>query len=430
MPLLGITMQDVKRVFLVDDQQSRNSPENPSVSLSQPGSWLSTLFAGPVASGVAVNQESLLGITAAWRCLKVLGENVASLGGDVMRDLEDGTRKKFPNHRVSKILRDPSPLYTGFTFRETMTAYAAGHGNGIARIENDGTLTIIRPDTVETKYKEGVLTYHWRDKDGNKQTAFDYQIFHIPGLVMGEGEVLGKSPLSVHRETLGLNIAQTLYGAKFFKNGAHIDGFLSTEQKLSPEAIKRMANSWRARYTGVNNTGSTPVLEEGLKYVPLSLSPQDALFVEATQLSVQEIARIFGVPLHMLASLENATFSNIEHQSREFVTYTLRPWVKKYEAEINRKLFTQRERDLGYYYRFNLESLLRGDSEAQARLIDTYMKWGITTRDEIRQMYGWNPSQDDTGKTHFVPVNMVPADQAGMQAEIPFPEPENNNDNE
>jgi phage portal protein BeeE len=133
-----------------------------------------------------------------------------------------------------------------------------------------------------------------------------------------------------------------------------------------------------------------------------------------------------------LASLERATFSNIEHQSREFVTYTLRPWVKKWEEEINRKLFTEQEKRLGYYFKFNLESLLRGDSESRARLIDTYMKWGIANRDEIRRLEGWNDSEDATGKQHFVPVNMIPAEMAGQQQEEATPDqpPQNEIDDE
>lgn len=428
MPLFGITVNDFKRVFVREDFEQRSSPENPSTSLSSPAAWLTSLFAGPVASGVTVNQESFIGITAVWRSLKIIGEGVASLGGDVIQERPGRPKKLHPNHRVARMLKEPSPLYTGFTFKETISAYAAGRGNGIARINDDNTFTLIDPSTVDTVYQQGRLVYKWTDEYGKEQKKDSGSIFHIPALVLDPGRVMGRSPLQVHRETLGLNIAQTRYGARFFKNGAHIDGFLSTDQKLTNEAITRLANSWNSKYSGTDNTGKTPVLEQGMTYNPLSLNPQDAMFVESSQLSVQEVARIFGVPLHMLASLERATFSNIEHQSREFVTYTLRPWVKRWEEEINRKLFTEKEKRNGYYYRFNLESLLRGDSEAQAKLIDTYMKWGITTRDEIRDMYGWNPSEDSTGKTHFVPVNMVPAEQAGVQTEIPFPTDETQTD--
>lgn len=424
MPILGITVNDVKRVFVKDDTEQRNSPENPRTSLSRPASWLTALFTGPVSSGVKVNQETTLGIAAVWRAVRILGEGVGATEGEVIRIDKNG-KKRFPNHRVARQLREPSLLYTGISFKETITAFAALRGNGIAKIEKDGTFTLIDPATVETIFENGILKYFWDDPKGNRKSADSSEIFHVPALVMEPDSALGKSALSVHRETLGLSIAQTRYGAKFFKNGAHIDGFLSTDQKLSNEGIQRMSQSWRARYTGVDNAGSTPVLEEGMKYVPLSLNPADAMFVESTQLSVQEVARIFGVPLHMLASLERATFSNIEHQSREFVTYTLRPWIKRWEEEINRKLFTESEKRKGYYYRFNLESLLRGDSEAQAKLIDTYMKWGITTRDEIRGMYGWNPSEDETGNVHLVPANMIPAETAGQQLKLNLPTPGN-----
>jgi HK97 family phage portal protein len=425
MPILGITLTDFRRAFVKDqDVAFRNSPENPRTSLSNPSSWLTSLFSGPVSSGVNVTQDTSLGIGAVYRAVLVLGEGVAGLQGEVIQEDRKGTKKRHPQHRVARQMSEPSVLYTGFTFKQMITAFAALRGNGIAKINPDGTFSVIDPGTVKTEFSGNTLVYFYQDEKGVSKTADSSEILHIPALVMEPGRVLGKSPLEVHRETIGLSIAQTRYAGKFFKNGAHIDGFLSTDQKLSPEGIDRMAKSWRSRYTGVDNAGSTPVLEEGMKYIPLSLNPQDAMFIEASQLSVQEVARIFGVPLHMLASLERATFSNIEHQSREFVTYTLRPWVKRWEEEINRKLFTESEKRNGYYYRFNLESLLRGDSESRAKLIDTYMKWGIANRDEIRRLEGWNDSEDSTGQTYFVPVNMIPAEMAGQQSQPNQPQPE------
>lgn len=400
----------------------RSSPENPSTSLAKPAQWLTNLFTGPVSSGVSVTEDTSLGISAVWRAVRILGEGLASLSGDVIQEV-NGNRTKVANHPVAMLLREPSPMYTGFTWMEAMQAHAAMRGNGISviRRRGDGTpleLRHVRPENIETSYDpdSGMLVYTYTDALGNTFSTDSGNIFHVPALVLDTDDVMGKSPLTVHRESLGLSIAMTRYSAKLFKNGAHIDGFLSTDQSLGKEAAERMSKSWKARYAGIDNAGSTPVLEEGLKYVPLSLTPQDAMFVDSYRLGNEDVARIFGVPLHMLASLERATFSNIEHQSREFVTYTLRPWVKRWEAEINRKLFTEYDKARGFYYRFNLDSLLRGDSESQAKLIDAYMKWGITTRDEIRALYGFNNSQDSTGSIHLVPANMVPAEMAGQVA--------------
>lgn len=422
-------MASLRTYFKADSQSSqtgaalamRSSPENPATSLSQPAKWLTNLFSGPVTSGVSVTEDTTLGISAVWRAVRILGEGIAGLSGDVYQELANGDNQKVSNHRISRLLREPSPIYTGFTWRESMQAHAALRGNGISFIRRDGAnnpieLRHVKPEFVQTKYdpNTGMLVYTYTDKEGNTISTDSSNIFHIPALVIGTDGVMGKSPITVHRESLGLSIAMTRYSAKLFKNGAHIDGFLTTDQSLGSEAAQRMGQSWKARYSGLENAGSTPVLEEGLKYVPLSLTPQDAMFVESYRLGNEDVARIFGVPLHMLASLERATFSNIEHQSREFVTYTLRPWVKRWEAEINRKLFTELEKAQGYYYRFNLESLLRGDSESRAKLIDAYMKWGITNRDEIRRLEGFNDSVDGTGKTHLVPANMVPAEMAGQ----------------
>lgn len=401
----------------------RANPENPATSLSQPDQWLTNLFAGPTTSGVSVTADTSLGISAVWRAVKILGENIASLSGDVFQENDSGDRQKLMSHPVARIMREPSPLCTGFTFRETMQADAALTGNAIAVIRRLKDQTVVelrhvRPNQMTTRYSPltGQLVYTYTDLKGETFSTDSSNILHIPALVMDSEKCMGKSPIQVHRENLGLSIAQTQYGAKFFKNGAHIDGFLTTDQNLTADAAKRMAKSWKQRYAGIENAGSTPVLEEGLKYVPLSLSPGDAMFIESSQMSVQVVARIFGVPLHMLASLDRATFSNIEHQSREFVTYTLRPWVKRWEAEINRKLFTEREKAAGIYWRFNLDSLLRGVPETRAKLYDSYMKWGILTRDEVRRLEGFNGSSDDMGDKHLVPVNMVPAELAGQFA--------------
>ena len=410
----------LKRLFVRPDEViTRNSPENPATSLSRPAAWLFSLFGQPASSGVRVTGDTALSIAAVYRAIRILAEGVAGLQGGVYRDV-DGSRIEQPAHWLNFTMREPSPLYTGFTWREAMQAQAALRGNGISLIRRNADnqvieLRNINPDLVETRYEDGVLLYMFRDEQGNTRSTTSDNVLHIPALVMDMDTAMGKSPLAVHRETLGLNIAMTQYAARTFKNGAHISGFLTTEQKLSEEAAMRMAKSWKERFSGVENAGKTPVLEEGLKFQPLSMTPEDARFIESARLGVEEVARIFGVPLHMLGNLERATFSNIEHQSREFVMYSLRPWVKRWEEEINRKLFTESEKRRGIYWRFNLDSLLRGDSEARAKLISEYMKWGILTRDEVRRLEGFNDSSDTTGDKHYVPVNMVPAEMAGQQ---------------
>jgi len=415
-----MTVLDTIRTALFGDNGLllRNSPENPATSLSKPATWLTNLFTGGMASsGVSVNSDSAMGIPAVWRACRILGETIASLQLEVIEEDESGNRRRLPDHPIAAILREPSNLQTGVTWRESMQVNASLLGNGVSIIQRDSRterpvqLRYIPASQVEAKVDGGLLFYIITNKDGKKITLFSQDVLHIPALALDEDGVMGKNPIQVLRESLGLSIATTQYGGKFFKNGAHIDGFLSTDNTLSPDAAARMAKSWRQRYSGIENAGSTPVLEQGLKYFPLSLSPQDALFVESSRLNVEDVSRMFGVPLHMLSSLERATFSNIEHQSIEFVTHTVRPWVKRWEAELNRKLFLESEKGR-IYVRFNLDSLLRGNSESRAKLYSTYMQWGILNRDEIRRMEGWNDIPDGSGKTHFVPLNMVdPADE-------------------
>ncbi len=406
-------MANIRKIF-------RASPENPSVSLADPGAWFVNLFGGQAESGVNVNKETALSISAVWRAIKILSEGVASLKWDVIEEDENGNKRIAKDHIVYKLLHEPSELYTGFSWREMMQSNIELHGNGYTVIIRDRItgapkeLRHFRPDQVKPYLKNGQLLYELTNAENKKAVVFSADVIHIPSLAVDGDGITGKSPLTVHKESLGLSIATTKYGAKFFKNGAHIAGYLTTEGKLDDKAAKRMSKSWKMRYTGVEKVGTTPVLEQGLKYQPLSLSPHDAMFIETNKVNVEDVARIFGVPLHLLGDLKNATFSNIEHQSQEFVMHTLRPRVKRWEAELNRKLFMEDEK-ARFKVRANLNSLTRGDTESQSKMIDTVMKWGIGNRDEVRRtFFDWNDISDGSGKKYYVPLNYTD----GAQEEI------------
>lgn len=199
--------------------------------------------------------------------------------------------------------------------------------------------------------------------------------------------------------------------SELMKSGAHVKGFLSTDEVLDQEVALRMKQSWQAAHAGQGNAGKTPVLEAGIKFHTLNLSPADAQWLEMMKFSVEEISRIFRVPMHMLSALERSTNNNIEQQAKEFIIHTVRPWVKRYEAEINSKLFSGRSNS---YFRFNLDSYVRGDSEARSKLYDTYMKWGIANTDEIRRLEGWNAKANGEGREYLYPVNMAPMSALGQ----------------
>ena len=190
-----------------------------------------------------------------------------------------------------------------------------------------------------------------------------------------------------------------------------MSGYITTDVPLTADARDRVTNSFSQNYLGLSNAGKVPVLDVGMKFIPLSLSPDDAQFVESHKMSIPEVARIFNIPPHLIADLERSTFSNIEQLSREFVTYTLRPWIKQWEAELNRKLFLEEEKGR-FKIRFNINSLLRGDTASQSQQIDTVMKWGIMSINEVRQtFFDMNPIEDEIGNKNLVPLNMVDPSQ-------------------
>lgn len=238
---------------------------------------------------------------------------------------------------------------------------------------------MIRPDG--TKY----LQYKIR---GTGEIIPAHNMIHIKAACF-DG-IKGKSPIEVSMEQIGLGLAAERFGADFFKNNASFNGILSTDQVLKKEQVDVVRESWQKSQATQGERFKTPVLPFGFKYTMIGIPPEQAQYLQTRKFQLEEVARIFGVPLHMLASLERATFSNIEHQSIEFVTNTMRPWCVKWEQELNRKLLRETEKG-SVFTRFNLEGLLRGDSTARAAYLKTMVEMDIYTPNEAREYEDKNP---------------------------------------
>lgn len=370
------------------------------------------------AAGQSVTTDSVMGLSAVWSAVRILSESIAGLSWNIYQDDERGNRIDLPNHPVARAFKNPSAMYGGYTLMEMMQGSASLQGNGIALINRNRVgvpigLRFIPTTNVQILYEAEKLYYRIYDPINGNNIVVSYEdVIHIRAMVMDPVTGWGKNPIQVHRENFGLAQATREYGSKFYENGAHPSGVLTTDNRLNEEVINRLREGWSKRYSGSKNAGSTPILEQGLKYQPLSLNPIDADYIQSSRMTIEDIARIFRVPLHMLASLERATFSNIEHQTKEFVTYTLRPWVKRWEDEINAKMFGDRSTA---YFRFDLNSMLRGDTENRAKMYDTLAKWGALTINEIRRLEGFNRAPGQEGDTHLFPVNMAPFEFLGQQ---------------
>ena len=371
------------------------------------------------SAGVAVNHESAQSLTAVWTAVRIMAETIGSLSWDVIREDGSGNRTKLPRHRVAKLLRQPDPIYSGGIWMETMQAWASMRGNGISLIVRNASgiaigLRHFPLSQVRIDYDPGerILLYTFRDTHSGRYITVDSRdVIHLRALVWDGENGYGKSPIQAHRDTIGLGLAGQQYMGGVMKNGAHIPGLLHTDQSVKPEVAAKMGKSWSEAYGGSVNSGKTPFLHSGVKYQQLSLSPADAQWLELNKTTVAEISRIFRIPLHMMSELGRSTNNNIEQQALEFVTNTLRPWVKKWEAEMD-KLFTDREQGR-VYFRFDLNSLLRGDVKGRATLYDIMLKWGAMSVDEVRRLEGHNAIATGEGATHLYPVNMAPFEYLG-----------------
>ena len=238
-------------------------------------------------------------------------------------------------------------------------------------------------------------------------------VLHIPGL--GFDGLVGYSPIAMAKNAIGLAIATEEYGAKFFANGATPGGLLEY-----PGVVKdpeRVRDSWNRGFSGSQNAGKVAILEEGMKYTPISIAPEQAQFLETRKFQINEIARIFRVPPHMVGDLEKSSFSNIEQQSLEFVKYTLDPWVVRWEQSLSRALFTPDEKTC-YFFKFNLEGLLRGDYQSRMNGYATARQNGWMSANDIRELENLDRiPEEDGGDLYLVNGNMLPLIRAGDYAD-------------
>lgn len=374
--------------------EKRSSLENPSTTLVE---WLN----GGVSnkSGQLVSSETALGVSAAWRAISLIAGSVASLPIHVYEVTQNG-RKALPNHPISKLLNNPNPqFYTGFTFRERMIQNLAGSGNGIAIIKYSPNGIVqslelpLRP--VRVKIIDGYLVYLVEGLD--KYLFFD-DVIHFVGF--GDDPFWGKSPVQVHAENLGISLASQSFAATYFGNGGTIAGVLKTDKLLTPQQKMDLAADWKRKYGG-GNTNSTAILDLGFEYKPIGSKPQESQLLEARKFQVEEIARIFGVPLHLLYSLDRATFNNIEVMNATYVQHTLTNYIERVESELNRKLLRNAD---NLEIRFNMDALMRGDMNARSDYYNRLFQIAAISPNEIRRAEGL--SMYDGGDAYYRPLNM------------------------
>ena len=323
---------------------------------------------------------------------------------------------------------------SSFVFRETLMTHLLLWGNAYAQIIRNGKGEVIAlyplmPDRMTVnRDSKGQLYYEYTvsmdDAPTVKGSLVRLQpsdVLHIPGL--GFDGLVGYSPIAMAKNAIGMAIACEEYGAKFFANGAAPGGVLE-----HPGTIKdpqRVRESWQSTFGGSGNANKIAVLEEGMKYTPIGISPEQAQFLETRKFQINEIARIFRVPPHMVGDLEKSSFSNIEQQSLEFVKYTLEPWLVRWEQSIQRALFSPEEKKR-YFAKFNVEGLLRGDYASRMSGYATARQNGWMSANDIRELENLDriPTEDG-GDLYLINGNMLPLGNAGAFADTQTGKEEN-----
>lgn len=372
-----------------------------------------SFFMGTSSSGKRVNERTAMQMTAVYSCVRILSETLAALPLHIYEIKKDGTSKAL-THPLYKILHDePNSDMTSFIFRETLMTHLLLWGNAYAQIIRNGkgdilALYPLMPDKMNVDRDEkGKIFYEYLN-DGVKVKLNNSEVLHIPGL--GFDGLIGYSPIAMAKNAIGMAIATEEYGAKFFENGATPSGILEHPGTVkNPEAMRE---SWNRGFSG-SNSHKVAILEEGMKYTPISISPNEAQFLETRKFQISEIARIFRVPPHMVGDLEKSSFSNIEQQSLEFVKYTLDPWVSRWEQTLQRKLLKEDEKSK-FYIKFNVDGLLRGDYQSRMNGYAIGRQNGWMSANDIRELENLDKiPKEEGGDLYLVNGNMLPLEKAG-----------------
>ena len=379
--------------------RSRDKPKNSYDSPSY------TYFFGRSNAGKRVTDKTALQHIVVYACVRVLSEAIAQLPLHVYKYTDNG-KERVPKHPLYFLLHDqPNPEMTSFVFRETLMSHLLIYGNAFAQIIRNGRGEVVglyplMPDCVKVdRDDKNRLIYiysRYDEANPNVKKMGDIvlgaeDVLHIPGL--GFDGLVGYSPIAMAKNALGISLACEEYGASFFANGASPSGVLEHPGVIkNPEKVR---NAWRQAY-GSGNSHKVAVIEEGMKYTPISIPNNEAQFLETRKFQLEEIARLYRVPLHLIGDLEHATFSNIEQQSLEFVKYTLDPWIVRWEQSMQKALLSDSEKGT-YFIKFNVEGLLRGDYASRMQGYATARQNGWMNANDIRELEDMNQIPDELG---------------------------------
>lgn len=386
---------------------------------------------GVAWSGESVSEQTALNHSVVWACTRVLSESEAMLPLSLMQRRADG-RHPLPNHPLYRVLHDePNEQMSAMEFREIMTASCVLRGNAYARIVRrlgaDEVIGLypIHPSQVTPGRDSSGHLYYDVAEGGREPKRYTvradepHEIFHLRGL--GFDGISGASVVSMARHSIGAALAAEKYAAKFYASGGRVPYVIEMAQRFrSDEDFKRWREDWNSFYGASTNWHQAVVMEPGMKYQQIGLSPEDSQFLETRQFGVPEICRWFLMRPHIIGDLSRATNNNIEHQSIEFVTMTLMSWLVRWEHAIARCLLTPVEKLKGLYAKHNVNALLRGDFKSRMEGYSSALQNGGMSIDEYRELEDLNPLPNGAGRAHHIQLNMqtVPGTGEPTAAEL------------
>ena len=407
---------------LLDAITHRSSDQ--ALSLRDPA--LIDLFGGrETISGARITPKTALNISGWYAGVRILSETIASLQKVTYKRGADGSKARAVDHPVYKLLHDkPNPFMTAVEYFEAAQGHVLGWGNHFSEIQRDGTGKVVAlwplpPDRVRIQIMPDRLWYYVRAPMGEEIQLRQEQVLHIRSLA-GEG-IIGYSPVDLQREALGLAKIEEEYRARFFKNDARPSGIVEIPGQLSDPAFQRLKGDIAEKYAGIGNKFRVMLLEEGSKWHDVGFPPATAEFIEGRKFQLEEIARILGVPLILLQSTEKATSwgTGIEQFMLQFMQFTIRPWLKRWEARINASLFTEQEQK-SYYVEALIDDLLRADSRARAETLAIWRRNGIINANDWLALENRNPLPGPEGKIYVIEGNMTRLEDVGLNArEVP-----------
>jgi HK97 family phage portal protein len=375
---------------------ARPRAEITSLSMEQ---WARLQNGGAEArSGVFVSPDTALRYSTVLICVRVLAESVASLPCILYKKRADGGKDRATEHPLYKVLHDQANAWnTAFEYVEGTMSNLALRGNGYAYVERNRQgqtigLVPLHPDGVTiTQAFDWSPKYEATMPDNTKAKLSTKDMHHIRG-PLPKGYV-GRSMIDLQREAIGLGMAAEQFSAHLYANGVTPSGVLSHGKTIGPEGVKTLAQQFSDKYSGLSNGGKPLVLEEGMTWTPISITPKDAEFILSRKFQRSEIAGIFRVPPHLVGDLERATFSNIEHQSLEFIIHNIRPWLVRWEQSINRDLLTEQDRANGYFAEFLMDAFLRGDTKSRYEAYASAIQNKWMSANEARIKENMNPRE-------------------------------------